>query len=103
MSQTSRFGLELPQATETGTVEYVRTVLDPQIDELQNQLELLQGLRRAIAGTFGIDRRGDEAGRFGQLADAAKRAEYEGGDQGNSVGEGRLVPRGRVERPRIAS
>ncbi|MBE1208159.1 hypothetical protein [Aminobacter carboxidus] len=103
MSQTSRFGLGLPEATETGSIEYVRAVLDPQIDELQNQLDLLQGVRRAIAGTFGIDRRGDEAGKFGQLADAAKRAEYEGGGERSSDAEGRLVPRGRVERPRIAS
>ncbi|CAM5656109.1 hypothetical protein MAUB1S_11409 [Mycolicibacterium aubagnense] len=91
---TSRFGLGLPPTTEALSIEYVKNVLDPQIDELTAQLTLLQGMRRAIASVFGIDRRGDEAGVFGQAADAAKRAEYEG--EGAQTDEsGRLVPRGR--------
>lgn len=94
---TSRFGLALPPATEAQSVEYVRTVLDPQIEELTAQLALLHGARRAIASIFGIDRRGDEAGIFGQAADAAKRAEYEG-EGGQADISGRLVPR---ERPAL--
>lgn len=87
----TRFGLALPATTEAQTNDYVRQVLDPQIMELQDQLQLLQGLRRAIAGTFGIDRR-DDAGTFGQIADAATRAELEGGADLSS--DGRLKPAG---------
>lgn len=86
-----RFGLALPATTEAMTTEYVRQVLDPQIVELHQQLQLLQGVRRAIAGTFGIDRR-DDAGTFGQMADSAARAEFEGDE---TVGaNGKMVPVG---------
>ena len=95
MAETSsRFGLDLPSATEAQSVEYVKNVLDPQIDELTAQLSLLQGARRAIASIFGIDRRGDEAGVFGLAADSSRRGEYEGEGQPLD-GNGRLVPRGK--------
>lgn len=90
---TTRFGLALPATTETMTNEYVRQVLDPQIVELQQQLQLLQGVRRAIAGTFGIDRR-EDAGTFAQMADSAARAELEGDE--TTGANGKMIPPGRL-------
>lgn len=87
------FGFALPEITAGKTQEYVETVLDPQIEEVSQQLQLLQGVRRAIAGTFKIDRR-DGVGIFGEAADRAKRAELEGDETTDA--EGRMVPR-RVE------
>lgn len=72
-----RFAVALPPSTEKAATEFVRTVLDPQIDELSSQLELLQAHRRSLASTFGIDRR-EGATQIGKLLDAASRAEYEG-------------------------
>ncbi|MES0218036.1 hypothetical protein NKL07_22065 [Mesorhizobium sp. C280B] len=85
------FGITRVDATRTASSEYLAE-LDKSIDELSGQLALLQGVRRAVAGTFGFDRRGDEAGTFGKAADAAKRAEYEG-EGGQNDESGRLVPR----------
>ena len=90
MAQT-RFGFSLPAQTEAETDKYVAGVLDPQIEELQRQLSILQGLRRAIAETFGIDRR-EDAGTFARMADRARRAELEG-DETNGA-NGKMVPPG---------
>ena len=87
----SRFGVSLPPQTEAQTDKYVAEVLDPQIEELQRQLSLLQALRRAIAETFGIDRR-EDAGTFGKMAARAKRAEFEGDD--TTGANGKMVPPG---------
>lgn len=89
----TRFGLALPTQTEMQTNEFVRQVLDPQIEELQEQLSLLQGVRRAIASTFGIDRR-EDAGTFAKMADSARRAELEGDD---TIGiNGKMIPPGEL-------
>lgn len=86
-----RFGISLPPQTEAETEKYVSQVLDPQIEELSRQLMLLQGLRRALAEAFGIDRR-EDAGTFAKMADMAKRAELEGDD---TIGaNGKMVPPG---------
>ncbi|RWC91693.1 MAG: hypothetical protein EOS72_03290 [Mesorhizobium sp.] len=85
------FAITRTEATKLASAEYVGE-LDKSIDELSDQLAMLQAVRRAVAGTFGFDRRGDEAGTFGQAADAAKRAEYEG-EGGQNDQSGRLVPR----------
>lgn len=91
------FEITRVEATRTASSEYLAE-LDKSIDELGAQLALLQGVRRAVAGTFGFDRRGEEAGAFGQAADAAKRAEYEG--ENNLTDKvGRLVPRPKVPEP----
>lgn len=86
-----RFGISLPPQTEAETDKYVTSVLDPQIEELQRQLSILQGLRRAIAETFGIDRR-EDAGTFGKMADRARRAELEGDE--TTGANGKMVPPG---------
>ncbi|MES0168195.1 hypothetical protein NKJ87_19770 [Mesorhizobium sp. M0027] len=101
MDHIQRFGLALPPKTEAASIEFIEAVLDPQIDELQNQLALLQGVRRAIASIFGIDRRGDDVGKFGQGADAANRQHYEG-EGGADAGDGRMKPAGRIV-PRSAA
>jgi len=98
MDHVQRFGLVLPPKTEAASIEFVRNVLDPQIDELQNQLALLQSARRAIASIFGIDRRGDDAGVFGQAADSTNRQHYEG--EGGDGHDGRMQP---SERRRVAA
>jgi hypothetical protein len=85
MANVMHFALDLPTSTTERTEGYVREVLDPQIEELQNQLELLQGLRRAICGTFRINRR-EGASELGQVLDAATRSTFEGDDD-------RRVPR----------
>ncbi|TIS37550.1 hypothetical protein [Mesorhizobium sp.] len=85
------FGITRIEMTKTASAEYVAE-LDKSIDELSEQLAMLQAVRRAVAGTFGFDRRGDEAGMFGKAADASKRAEYEG-EGGSTDRTGRLVPR----------
>lgn len=96
------FSIKLTEHTKTAAEEFLRK-LDPQIDELQQQLALLQGVRRAVAGTFGFDRR-DGVGKIAQAADRARRAEYEGDEAVDADGKfrpgandspmaGRLVPR----------
>lgn len=85
MANPTRFGLDLPAATSQGSETYIRDMLDPQIEELQDQLSLLQGLRRAVCGTFQIDRR-EDASVIGKALDAANRAVLEGE-------EDRRVPR----------
>ncbi|RWM29453.1 hypothetical protein [Mesorhizobium sp.] len=86
------FSITRTEATREASAAYLAE-LDKSIDELGAQLALLQGVRRAVAGTFGFDRRTkEEAGEFGAAADAARRAEYEG-EGGSTDGEGRLVPR----------
>lgn len=84
----TRFGLKLPHATEDSAKAFIADVLDPQIEELGEQLQHLQNLRRVMASTFGVDRR-DGAGRMGEARDRARRAEMEGGD---TNAEGRLQP-----------
>lgn len=94
MQTSPRFGFSLPISTQEGAEAFIRDVLDKQIEELQGQLEILQAHRRALASTFGIDRR-DSASKLGQVLDAADRADKEGdGDRPN----GRLVPRGVPEK-----
>ncbi|MGT2467408.1 hypothetical protein ACVOMV_24860 [Mesorhizobium atlanticum] len=87
------FGITRAEATREASAAFVAE-LDKSTDELTEQLSLLQTLRRAAAGAFGFDRRGDEAGTFGKAADAAKRAIYEGENGGGTDGDGRLIPRG---------
>lgn len=84
------FAITRTDATVTASHEYVAE-LDKTIDELRGQLELLQGLRRAVAGTFSIDRAEGATG-FGLITENLKRAEYEGDDAEGP--DGRLVPRG---------
>lgn len=82
------FSIKLTEQTKMAAEAFIKQ-LDPQIDELQEQLRLLQGVRRAVAGTFGFDRR-DGVGKIAQAADRAKRAEYEGDDAVDK--DGRFVP-----------
>ncbi len=65
------------------TVESIKACvadIDAQLDELAEKQQMLQGARRALAALAGIDRR-DDAGKIAKMADAAKRAEYEGEGQ----------------------
>jgi hypothetical protein len=90
-----RFEITRTPQTEAAATAFL-TELDAQIDELTANLELLQAVRRATASAFGVDRR-EGVGTFGEITDAARRAEYEGeGDPTDKVG--RLVPRGRPPR-----
>ncbi|QPC87085.1 hypothetical protein GA830_10295 [Mesorhizobium sp. NBSH29] len=82
------FGLSLPETTTEAAHTFDRA-LTAQIDELNNQLQLMQALRRANAAAFGIDRR-EGVGKFGEMADAAKRAEYEGDSGERQKADGRL-------------
>lgn len=100
MDHTPRFSLQLPPKTEAASIEFIKTVLDPQIDELQAQLALLQGARRAVASIFGVDRRGDDAGKFGKAADSTNRQHYEG--EGDDAADGRMRPAAR-QIPRAVS
>ena len=72
----TRFEVTGIPATEDAAKAFVAS-LDHQIDELTNNLQLLQGLRRATATTFGIDRR-EGGGKIQQMHDSSRRAEYEG-------------------------
>jgi hypothetical protein len=56
-SRVARFQFKLPEATQKGAEAFLRDTLDPQIVELQDQLASLQVIRRAVAASFGIDRR----------------------------------------------
>lgn len=94
MPEFKPFDIQRVEATRTASHEYVNE-LDKTIDELAAQLDLLQGVRRAVAASFGIDRR-DGVGTFAQMADAAKRAEYEGDE--TRAPDGRLRPSPRMPR-----
>lgn len=87
--QPPRFEITRIPETESAAKAFL-TLLDLQIDELQANLHLLQTVRRATAACFGVDRRTEEeSGKIAAAADAAKRAEYEGGDE-RQRGDGRL-------------
>lgn len=72
-----KFVLDLPDVTVELSRAYVRDVLDPQIDELQAQLALLQHARSELARLFEIDRR-EHPTWVQSLIERAARAHFEG-------------------------
>lgn len=79
----------IPQLQEAS--EAFAAALDRYIDELNERKQYAQACRRVAAMPFGIDRR-EGVGTFGEMADNAKRSEYEG--EGEQRAADRIVPRG---------